>query len=87
MRVSNESDSFLPRSNTWTINASHATNNPLMYPKNKRNEMRIAPTVCNIYEENPFTRDDWLQAFPCTREWCTDVANRRTAKFRSKGDA
>ena len=46
-----------------------------------------APTICNIYEENPFERDDWMFAYPCTRTWCSDVANRRTAKFRSLKDA
>ncbi len=46
-----------------------------------------APTICNIYEENPFERDDWMFAHPCTRKWCSDVANRRTAKFLSRKDA
>ena len=41
----------------------------------------------NIYEENPFEKDDWMHCFPCTRTWCSDVANRRIAKFHSKEDA
>ena len=46
-----------------------------------------APTLCNIFKENPYERDDWMYAHPCTRLWCSDPSNRRTAKFRSKKDA
>ena len=55
--------------------------------KTKGTRCRVAPIVCNIYEENPFKRDDWMQCIQCTRKWCSDVANRRTAKFRSEKDA
>ena len=48
---------------------------------------RPVPVVCNIFEENPFERDDWMRAVPCIRNWCRDVKNHRTAKFYSKEEA
>ena len=48
---------------------------------------RLAPTACNIFEENPFENDAWMRTVPCSRKWCADVKNWRIAKFLSPGDA
>ena len=48
---------------------------------------RLAPFICNIFEENPFEQDNLMQTVSCTRTWCADVKNWRIAKFLSKDDA
>ena len=48
---------------------------------------RLAPFVCNIFDENPFERDDWMQPVPCTRERCAELKNWRIAKYRSADEA
>ena len=39
--------------------------------------------ACNIYEENPFEREDWIHGVVCTRQMCGCHENYRTPKFHS----
>ena len=40
--------------------------------------------VCNIFEENPFLREDWIHSVSCTKKMCGCYVNFRVPKFRSK---
>ena len=41
----------------------------------------------NIFEENPFVKDDWMHAVACTKSICECNINFRTPKFRSPAAA
>ena len=43
--------------------------------------------ACNIYEENPFEREDWIHGVVCTKRMCGCNVNYRIPKFRSPEDA
>lgn len=45
-----------------------------------------SPT-CNIFEENPFLRADWMHGVVCTKSMCGCSVNYRIPKFRSQVDA
>lgn len=45
-----------------------------------------SPT-CNIFEENPFMREDWIHGVFCTKAMCGCSVNYRIPKFRSSADA
>ena len=47
---------------------------------------RVQP-VCNIFEENPFLREDWMHGIFCTRDMCGCSVNYRIPKFRSPVEA
>ena len=42
---------------------------------------------CNIFEENPFLREDWMHGIFCTRDMCGCSVNYRIPKFRSPVEA
>ena len=44
-------------------------------------------TVCNIFEENPFLREDWMHGVLCTHNMCGCNLNYRIPKFRSPAEA
>ena len=43
--------------------------------------------ICNIFEENPFLREDWMHGVLCTMNRCGCNQNYRIPKFRSPADA
>ncbi len=43
--------------------------------------------ICNIFEENPFLREDWIHGVVCTKAMCGCSVNQRIPKFRSPTDA
>lgn len=43
--------------------------------------------VCNIFEENPFLREDWMHGVVCSKAMCGCNVNYRIPKFRSPADA
>ena len=43
--------------------------------------------TCNIFEENPFLREDWMHGVFCTRAMCGCNVNYRIPKFKSPTDA
>lgn len=43
--------------------------------------------TCNIFEENPFLREDWMHGIFCTRDMCGCSVNYRIPKFRSPAAA
>ena len=43
--------------------------------------------TCNIFEENPFLREDWMHGVFCTRAMCGCNVNYRIPKFKSPADA
>lgn len=43
--------------------------------------------TCNIFEENPFLREDWMHGVFCTQAMCGCSVNWRIPKFRSPADA
>lgn len=43
--------------------------------------------TCNIFEENPFMREDWIHGVFCTKAMCGCSVNYRIPKFKSPDDA
>lgn len=43
--------------------------------------------TCNIFEENPFLREDWMHGVMCTKAMCGCEVNYRIPKFKSPADA
>lgn len=43
--------------------------------------------TCNIFEENPFLREDWMHGVICTKAMCGCSVNYRIPKFRSPSEA
>ena len=43
--------------------------------------------TCNIFEENPFMREDWIHSVLCTKNMCGCEVNYRIPKFRSSDEA
>ncbi len=43
----------------------------------------LNPSMCNIFEENPFLRQDWMHGVVCTKAMCGCAENLRIPKFRS----
>ena len=43
--------------------------------------------TCNIFEENPFMREDWIHGVLCTKNMCGCSVNYRIPKFRSPAEA
>ena len=39
--------------------------------------------TCNIFEENPFVKDDWMHSIFCTKAMCGCNVNYRIPKFKS----
>ena len=39
--------------------------------------------TCNIFEENPFVKDDWMHGIFCTKAMCGCSVNYRIPKFKS----
>jgi DNA topoisomerase-3 len=47
----------------------------------------LNPSTCNIFEENPFLRKNWIHGVVCTKAMCGCSDNYRIPKFRSPADA
>ena len=50
-------------------------------------QCNAAKIMCNIFEENPFQLDDWMQGVVCTKPMCGNPTNHRVPKFKSPAAA
>ena len=47
----------------------------------------LGRTMYNIFDENPFLREDWIHGVLCTKNMCGCSVNYRIPKFRSPVEA
>ena len=50
-------------------------------------ECNVGKRDCNIFEENPFEREDWIHGVLCTKKMCGNGENYCIPKFKSAKEA